>query len=213
MRPFYLFLSLLCVLVLTGCGSEEEITSPVFSNIEVNGVAVSSTHFNVPNVTITGNIDDFAATIVANSTATGEKSVTVQSDGTWSFPLPLKEGVNVVTFTASDQRGNINQLVLTLRYDPTAPLITAVTQSVDPSLQLIVTFNEALLASSLDTALFAVDGTPLTAVPFDPSTPKIVTLTLGEALLPGIHTLTSNGVTDLAGNSVAPDYPFEIPVQ
>jgi predicted small lipoprotein YifL len=119
MRLFSLFLSLLCVLTLTACGTEEEITPPAFSNIKVNDADISSIPYTASNVIITGNIDDFTATIVANSTATGEVSVAVDSsDGSWSFPFTLQAGVNVVSFIASDQRGNLNQLILNLIYEP-----------------------------------------------------------------------------------------------
>ena len=211
MRPFYLFLSLFCLLALVACGTEEELTQPTFSNITASGSLDSPTILTAPSqdldVTISGNIDDLAATIVANSTVTGEVSVPVSSiDGSWSIPPfdPL-EGANIVSVTATDKRGNINQLVLTVFHDTTAPLVTAVVQSVDPSPQIVVTFNEALLEASLATALFAVDGgTPIAAAPYDSLKPKTVTLPLSEALITGDHILTYDGVTDIAtptGNS------------
>ncbi|MBE0503421.1 MAG: hypothetical protein IBX46_04745 [Desulfuromonadales bacterium] len=120
MRLFCLFLSLLCLLALTACGTEDETIPPVFSNIQINGADVSSIPYTDSSVTITGNIDDFSATIVANSAATGERSVGVDSsNGSWSFEFaPLVAGLNSVSFTASDKRGNFNQLVLNLIYDP-----------------------------------------------------------------------------------------------
>jgi hypothetical protein len=222
MRQFYLFFSLLCILALAACGTEEELTPPAFSNVMVNGATVMSIPFKDPNVTITGNIDDFSATIVANSTVTGEVPVVVNNDGSWSFQFTANEGVNIVSLTASDVRGNINQLVLTVLHDTTAPLVTAVVQSVDPLdpnvSQLVVTFNEALLEASLATALFAVDGSAITAAPFDPLTPQTVILPLGAALTTGDYILTYDGVTDIAtptGNSTdsTPTYAFPFTIQ
>jgi len=209
MRPSVLLLSLLCILALTACGREEELTPPAFSNIRVNDAAVTTTPFKDPNVTITGSIDDLAATMVANSTTTGEVPVAVSgSDGSWSFPLALNAGANIVSFTASDVRGNINQMILTVHYEP-IPRVVSVTQNVDLSPQLIVTFDEALLESSLATAPFAVDSILISGATLDTLlTQKTVTLPLAAALTPGAHQLTCPGVTDLAGNSIAADYTF-----
>lgn len=216
MRPFNLILSLLCLLALVACGTEEELTPPTFSNVMVNGAAVTSIPFKDPNVTITGSIDDFSATIVANNTVTGETPVIVKNDGTWEFSFVLAaEGSYNITFTASDARGNINQMILTVTYDQTAPLISTLTQSLvgDPSVpQLIITFSEAL-APLPSTAPFAVSGSTVTSVTLEPLTKKIVTLSLSDALLPGSHTLTCSGVTDLAGNDLAVAYIFDIPAE
>ena len=104
MRLACLLLSLLCVLTLTACGTEEETIPPTFSDIKVNGADVSSLPYTNSSVTIKGTIDDFAATIVANSTVTGEESVVVDSsDGSWSFFIVLQEGANIITFIASDK--------------------------------------------------------------------------------------------------------------
>jgi hypothetical protein len=221
MRPFYLFISLLCLLALTACGTEEELTPPVFRDIRVNDAADTSLSFKDPSVTITGIIDDFSATLVANSTVTGEVSVDVNSsDGTWIFTFaPLTTGANVVSFIASDKRGNLNQMILTVNHDPTPPTVTAVVQSVaDPeNPQLIVTFDEALLESSLTTALFAVDGTPLSGGTLDTLlTQRTVTLSLDTALPAGPHQLTCSGVSDLAipdGNSIAVGYSFDFTIE
>jgi len=118
MRSFCLFLSLLCLLALTACGTEDETIPPTFSNIQVNGADVSSIPYTDSSVTITGNIDDFSATIVANSK---NPVVVDSSDGSWSFPLTLQLGPNVISFIASDKRGNFNQLVLNLIYEPSTP--------------------------------------------------------------------------------------------
>jgi hypothetical protein len=219
MRSFILLLSLLALLALTACGTEKELIPPSFTEVTASGSLGSVTVLTTPSqdstVTIKGNIDDVAATIVANSTVTGEVSVDVNSDGSWSFPFDPQEGANIVSFTASDARGNINQMILTVVHDTTAPLVTAVTQSIDPPPQLIVTFDEALLASSLATALFAVDNTPITAASFDPLTPNTVTLPLPVVLPAGPHTLTCSGVTDLStldGNSIAVGYSFDFTI-
>jgi hypothetical protein len=212
MRPLHLFLSLLCILALAACGTEEEITPPVFSNIMINGAVVASVPYKESSVTITGNIDDVAATIVANSAATGERSVGVDSsDGSWSFEFaPLVAGLNIVSFTASDKRGNLNQMILTILHDATPPNVTAVVQSVaDPENPLlIVTFDEALLESSLTTALFSVVNTVDESVVADSLTGTLavstVTLTLPLTALPeGSYRLICPAITDLAGNGLA----------
>lgn len=214
MRPLILLLSLLGLLALTACGTEEELIPP---NIKVD--ATTSLLVKDPSATITGTIDDLSATLVANSTVTGEVPVPV-NNGSWSFVFaPLTTGANIITFTASDQRGNLNQMILTVNHDPTPPIVTAVVQSVaDPvNPQLIVTFDEALLESSLTTALFAVDTTPLTGATLDTLlTQKTVTLPLSVALPAGPHQLTCSGIRDLAtpdGNPVAVGYSFDFTIQ
>jgi hypothetical protein len=214
MRYLYLFFSLLCILALAACGTEEELIPPAFSNIMVNGAPVTSTPYSGPSVTISGNIDDVTATIVANSTVTGEVPVIVESDGSWSFTFTPQEGANLVSLTASDARGNINQLILSVTHDMTPPIVIAVTQSVADSEnpQLIVTFNEALLESSVTANPFAVIGATIISATLDTNlTKRSVTLALDAALPAGTHQLTCTGVTDLAtpaGNSVAADYSF-----
>lgn len=207
MRPFYLFLSLFCILALVACGTEEELSPP---NIKVDG-ATTSILVKDPSVTITGTIDDLAATLVANSTATGERSVDVnRNDGSWSFTFaPLTIGANIVSFTATDKRGNLNQMILNVNYDPTPPNVTAVVQSVtDPEKpQLIVTFDEALLESSLTTTFFSVVNTVDESVVEDSLTgilvDSTVTLTLPAALPAGSYRLICPAITDLAGNGLA----------
>lgn len=214
MRQFYLLFSLLCILALAACGTEEDLTPPAFSNVMVNGDTVMSIPFKDPNVTITGNIDDFSATIVANSTVTGEVPVVVNSsDGSWSFPFAPQEGANLISFIASDKRGNLNQMILTLVHDPTPPLVTAVSQSTDPSLQLVVTFDETL-ADLQPTAVFAVDGNSVSGATLDTVlTHRIFTLPLSAVLTPGSHQLTCDGIVDLAGNSVAVGYFFDFTIE
>ena len=220
MRPFYLFLLCLSLLTLTACGSEEELIPPAFLTLLVNDAEVTTTPSQDPIVTITGNIDDVAATIVANSTVTGEVPVVV-IDGSWNFEFAPQEGANIVSFTASDARGNINQMILTVFHDTTAPLVTAVSQSVDPPLQLIVTFDEALLDTSLPTAPFSVANAVSGTVVVDSLvatviTPSTVTLPLAEVLPAGTYRLTCPGVKDIAtpgGNGVTADYSFDFTIE
>ena len=224
MRSFYLLISLILIVGLTACSEEEVMIPPTFSTIVAIGTSGSTTILTAPSqdlsVTISGNINDFAATITASSTGIGEVSLPVNSsDGSWSLTFAPVEGANSVSFAASDQRGNINQLILTVLHDTTAPLVTAVTQSLaDPvAPKLVVTFNEALLASSVTTDPFAVNGAPhlgaiLDAVP----TNLTVTLPLSAALPAGIYRLTCSGITDLAtpaGNSVLIDYFFDFTIE
>ena len=221
MRFSYLLISLLLIGGLSACGSEELMIPPTFSNVMVNDVDIKilTPSFNVQSVTITGNISDSAVIIVGNnSTLTAETPVTVNSDGSWilnDFPLST-EGVNTVTLTASDPRGNINQLRLTVTRDTTAPVVSLVTQSLVDPLKLTVTFNEDLLDTSVATSIFTVvtDGISLTltADPFNPLTPRVVTLPLSVSLAAGLHQLTCVGVTDratLGGNSVSSTYTFD----
>lgn len=219
MRPFYLLISLLCLFALTACGTEEELIPPDFLTTEVNGAEVTTTPFKDPSVIVTVTLDDVNATLVANSTATGEVPVIVSDDGIWRFIFaPLTAGANIISFTASDKRGNLNQMILTVNHDPTPPIVTAVVQSVaEPANpQLIVTFDEALLESSLTTALFAVDTTPLSGATLDTLlTQKTVTLPLSVALPAGPHQLTCSGIRDLAtpdGNPVAVGYSFDFSI-
>jgi hypothetical protein len=221
MRPsFFLFL-LLCILALTACGGEEELTPPAFSNITVKGAADTSIPFKDPSVTIAGAIDDVSATLVASSTAIGEVPVAVNSsDGSWSFNFaPLTAGANIISFTASDKSGNINQMILTVLHDPTPPSVSSVTLSMDPQnfdiLLLNVTFDE-VLATLSPAAIFSVvdNAGALIAGPFTVTltTPSTVILPLAAETPPGTYRLIcpDPGVSDLAGNSVAVDYLFTI---
>jgi hypothetical protein len=219
MRPFYLFISLLCLLVLTACGSEDELIPPVFLSTEVNGATDTSLPVKESSVTITGTLDDVSATLVANSTLTGEVPVAVNgSDGSWIFTFaPLTAGANIVSFIASDQRGNLNQLILTVNHDPTPPSVSSVTLSMDPQnfdiLLLNVTFSE-VLATLSPAAIFSVvdKADVLIAGPFTVTltTPSTVILPLAAETPPGTYRLICPEVTDLAGNSVAVDYLFTI---
>ncbi|MDO9079643.1 MAG: hypothetical protein Q7U44_02510 [Desulfuromonadales bacterium] len=220
MRPFCLFLSFLCVLTLMACGTEDELTPPSFSNLIMRNSSdldqVLTNPLTASNITITGNIDDSAATIVATTSAATEVPVIVASDGSWSFPYTPNEGTNIITFTASDERENINQLIFTVIRDTTPPVVVAVTQSqsVDPpSVQLLVTFNETL-ADLQPNAVFAVDGTSVTGATLDTVvTHTIFTLPLSAALLAGSHQLTCDGVVDVAGNSIAVGYVFDFTIE
>ena len=220
MRPFYLLISLLCLFAFTACGTEEELIPPVFLTTEVNGAEVTTTPFKDPSVIITVTLDDVNATLVANSTATGEVPVIVSDDGIWRFTFaPLTAGANIISFTASDKRGNLNQMILTVNHDPTPPNVTAVVPSADPQNptvpQLIVTFDETLLDTSLPTASFRVDNADgaivANSLTTTPTTSNTVTLTLDAVLsMPGTYRLVYSGVADLAGNVATNFFDFTI---
>lgn len=223
MRPLTLLVFSLCLFLLVACGSEEELTPPAFSNIVATGTAGSSTILSAPSqdvtVTITGEVDDFSAQLMVDSTVSGKVAVAVDpADGTWSFTFTPQEGVNNVVFTASDQRGNSHQMTLTMTHDTTAPVIAKVVQDLTTpaSPKLVVTFNESLLETSLPTAIFSVDAGPvLSANAFDPLNPKVVTLPLSAALSAGSHQITCSGVSDISTplyNSVAVDYFFDFSI-
>jgi hypothetical protein len=111
-------------------------------------------------------------------------------------------------------------MIVTVTHDTTPPVVAAVTQSVDPSLQLVVTFNEILLDASLETASFSVvdaENTPQ-AGPLTGSftTQSTVTLALEGALPAGSYRLLCPGVRDIAtpdGNSITTDYFFDFTIQ
>ena len=127
MRFFPLFAVLLFVSLLSACGSEEEIIPPTYSDIRVNTELATAERLLIPytesEVTISGMIDDLSAKIVA-TTAAGDVDVPVvpidNSKGSWTFLFPLlEESANSVTFAATDQRGNVNRLYLTVLRDTT----------------------------------------------------------------------------------------------
>lgn len=196
------------LLLLTACGSEDELIPPVFGNITVNGSAELSTSFRASTLTMTGTVDDVRATLVAKTVENVEVSIPVNStDGRWSLTFSPQEGVNLVTLTASDKRGNVNQMLLNVLHDSLPPLVTSVTQDLtEPaSPRLIVLFNEPIHEESLTNALFAVNQEPLSPGTVDSLTQKIVTIPLRSALAPGDYQLNCVGVTDLAdtgGNSL-----------
>lgn len=217
MRPFILLLSLLALLALTACGTEEELIPPAFLTTLVNNAPVTTTPFKESSVPISGTLDDVSAKLVAKSTVTGEVPVDV-NNGSWTFTFaPLTAGANIITFTASDQRGNLNQMILTVVHDPTPPSISSVTQSVDPqnsaNFLLNVTFDEVLDTLSPAATFSVVDkdgaliGGPFTVTLTTPST---VILPLATKLPPGDYRLICPEVRDLAGNSIVVDYLFTI---
>lgn len=208
MRPFILFLSLLTLLALTACGTEDELIPPVFLTTEVNGAKVTTTPFKESSVIITGTLDDLNATLVANSTVTGEVPVAVDSGaGSWRFPLPLSVGANIVSFIASDKRGNLNQLILTVNHDPTPPTVSATspaagTTVTTPVTAVTVTFSEAL-AGEPTLANFSIFTTPISSVTYDAAT-QTATLALAGPLANGEQTVNFVGpITDPAGNPLA----------
>lgn len=225
MRQYYLFILLLLLAVLTACGSEELMTPPVFSNVTVRDsldlTKILTSPFQNSQVTITGTIDDVTAEIVASSTVSGELTII---DGSWAYAFAPAEGANLVTFTASDQEGNINQLFLTVTRDTTPPSMSAVAQGTNLltlAPQLIVIFSEEVLISSLKADGFVVlkDGVPLLTLSADPlttTTTSMVTLPLSTALSAGTYQISCVGITDLStptGNSVATDYLKEFTIE
>lgn len=217
MRPVHFLILLILILSLSACGSEEALTPPLFSNITAFGPATLTGRGQ--SITVTGKISDPAADIVIKSTVQGE--LTRSSDGNWQYIFSPQEGTNTVICTATDQHGNVNQMSFTVLYAPHAPVVTAVTQSLNPSPQLLVTFNNDLTSADLSTAIFTVvkDGLPpLTiAKPFSlsPLAPKSVTLTLSTALLPGSYQLTYSGVADplsTLNNIIPVNYAFDFTI-
>jgi endonuclease I len=85
--------------------------------------------------------------------------------------------------------------------DPTAPVITY-TDAQGPT-SVVVTFSETLNeVSAENTANYTVSGSSVIGAILLPSSPNMVELTVSY-LTTGSHTLTVNGVADLAGNIVS----------
>lgn len=209
MRLYHLLISLILFVLLAACGTEDLSTPPIFSNVVANGVTTAGAR--TQSITISGKIDDVEAELVADSSATEPQSVSINNDGTWEFTFAPNDGDNQVILTATDLDQNINQMVLTVVYNPLGPVVAAVTQNTDPAPRIMVTFNGPVFESSLATAVFALDGVRLDDATMDSEVSSlIVTIPLSASLSAGAHQLTCGGINDISttSNPVPVNYSY-----
>lgn len=74
--------------------------------------------FGVSPITVSGTIDDPMATVVVNGTP-----ATVSGGIFTAGGVPLREGSNIVTATATDLRGNVGTASITVALDTTPPTV------------------------------------------------------------------------------------------
>ncbi len=130
----------------------------------------------------------------------------VRVDEMWSPYTETLGSVYTVTGPISDNTGFDGIIPrsssdITFVNDPTAPTIT--TSEAQGPTSILVTFSESLNESSAENvANYSVSGSSVSGAVLMSGYPNVVTLTV-TYLTTGSHTLTINGVTDLAGNAMS----------
>lgn len=128
--PSIVLICLSLFLGLNGCGSEDvDLTVP---DIALDAVTkgLLSKPVNAGSIAFSGTMDAGAqVTATVNTTATLTSIVTavdpVTGNGTWSGTISnLTEGINVVTVTANDRRGNLSNLSFVINYDSIKPTVS-----------------------------------------------------------------------------------------
>lgn len=98
---------------------ELDITSPAEGSIT-----------NVAECTVSGVTND--ATSSPASLTVNDKSVTINSDGSFSTTITLSEGTNTITIVATDDAGKMTTVTRTVTLDTKAPSISAVVIAPNP---------------------------------------------------------------------------------
>jgi hypothetical protein len=232
-KPFHLVLILALALAGSACSGGGTTTPPTSGGgtdttapIVTITSPTSNSSYTSPNASLalSGSASDtngvsqvaWANNRGGNGTATLSGSETVRTWNTGS--VSLQSGANVITVTATDKSNNSSNKALTVTYttDTTPPSVVSVSPaanstSISVNTQIQIAFSEALLSSSVTATTVSVSGvvgavslsgqtvtlTPTNPSPLAPSTAYTVTVLGG-----------SNGVKDLAGNSLASSYSW-----
>ncbi|MEQ1871028.1 MAG: hypothetical protein ABL961_13520, partial [Vicinamibacterales bacterium] len=117
-------------------------------------------YLNISPTTVTGTVEGAASVVVINS---------VQApviNGSFSVPLPLAEGPNIVTASATGPGGAIGTASITVTLDTTPPHVTITTPTdefvtADASISLAGNINDIVVGTVNDEqAQVSVNGTP-----------------------------------------------------
>ncbi|RKG89288.1 cell envelope biogenesis protein OmpA [Corallococcus sp. CA049B] len=158
---------------------------------------------NTPNVTVTGtSVGATTVTLTFDNASYGP--ITVNGDGSWSFPLPgpLAENTYTVTAVAVDAAGNTSTPdSSTFTVDLTAPTVEISTPG-DGDVIGTSTVTVTGTASGATSVTLTYNGTDYGPIPVDGAGNWSYTLPL--AVPPGSHTVTAVSV-DAAGNESTPD--------
>ena len=97
-------------------------------------------YFNISPTTVTGTVDDPAATVVVNSVAAPVVN------GSFSVALPLAEGPNLITASATSSNGATGTASVSVTLDTTPPRVTITS----PPDQLVTTDSTVTIAGSVN---------------------------------------------------------------
>lgn len=193
----FFLLASFTLLSLSACGGNQDITPPTITLSTKIGAAINDPHTNSP-LTVKGTVDDPNATVEISANPSSILS-NVVAGSNWSFDLKnLQEGSNLITITATDQKGNMNTAYISVILDTVPPpLLLGPVSTVTPnSEQKIGGISESGATVALTgTSVSAADVTPLDT---GYSWEKQVT-----GLQDGDNTLTVQA-TDAAGNPSKP---------
>jgi hypothetical protein len=148
---------------------------------------------NKPTLNISGKATDAGG---LQSLTVNGAAVVVNADGSFSAPLNLAAGANIVTVVAADKTGNEQSDVRSITYDPTAPvLVVSAPGDNSSSAQSFVTLTGTIDETST-VAITANSGSPQAAAVNGNSFSATINLAAG------VNTITITA-TDLAGNTTS----------
>jgi len=232
-KPIHYCLPLLMVVLLTGCPSQNGVTSDSAADTTDTTAPSAPTVTSVTTETITPTITGtFDASDVAGGFSVKVNGVTyilgtdaalTNNGNTWSLTIPagneLDLGSYDVVATATDGSGNAttdttsNELVVQDITGPTVSSVTPLSDATDVarSTTVTATFNEDIFASTVSGSSFTLTGNdPVDgSVTFDALTNKATFTPTGSLPLLTNYTATlSTDITDLSGNALSSAYSW-----
>jgi hypothetical protein len=178
-----------------------------------------------------GSADDTGVTVTWTNVTTGVGGNAYQyvsicwffrsylCDHTWSADVPLTMGQNLITVTATDPSGNVGKASVTVTRVPdvTLPLVKSTNPvnnatGVAVDAKIAVTFSEEIDASTVNSSTFTVKDSgnnPITGTIICCANKKAEFTPVSYLVSATLYTATvTNGIQDLAGNSLATDYSW-----
>jgi hypothetical protein len=145
---------------------------------------MESQFFSAPQVTVSGEIDEPAASVMINGVA-----ATLSSTSTFTSPLTLTPGINNIVLTATDLAGNSATKTVLVTLDNTPPVVTITA----PVSGLLTRNTMVQVSGAVDdpSAILTVNGAPVTN--------SNKTFSFGYTLSDGGNSITVEA-TDKAGN-------------
>lgn len=115
-----------------------------------NGIKV-----NTENITITGIIDDNTATVTVNGI-----NAAVSNNAFTAPNVPLTEGQNTITVTATDPAGNTSSAAIIIYCDTTGPTVLSTSPAAEETVAIdtviTVTFSETIDPAKITTGIFTL---------------------------------------------------------
>jgi Glucodextranase, domain B len=177
----------LVVVATDGAGNQATTSVAVIVDSTPESVAITSpvtgSSVSTPSIVVTGTAE-IGSTLVVNG-----YPVALGTGGAFSVELPLAEGLNTITATATDPAGNTASASVTVTLDTVPPPLNLSS----PTAGYANRSDVAVSGSTEPGATVTVDGTPVTVTGAGTFT---TTLTLSD----GTHTIVAVA-TDAAGNT------------